>query len=193
MDLGLLREGINEVIASTYQNAAPMGIIFRNGEARMVVYRGSHTAGRIEDHAWIVANFIFDPVLYVRMAFEDLPSEYFHDEEAGGLTIQRLKGTEAWAAYKAIIERRTKETLVIRLSLLREEILSPVIHPVNRGFTSLIEATVHATRYQIAASPELLGWIEHHAAIIRKCGGNREQEALQLLYSFLDKILRNPG
>lgn len=188
MDLGLLKEGINEVIASTFRNAAPMGIIFRNGEARMVVFRGSHTAGRIEEHGWIVANFIFDPVLYVRTAFEDLPPEYFLDEDAGGLIVQRLRETEAWAAYKAIIERRTRDTLVIRLSFLKEEILSPVIHPVNRGFASLIEATVHATRYQVMARPELLGWIEHHAGIVRKCGGSREQEALQLLYIFLNKI-----
>jgi len=191
MGLGLLKEGINEVIASTYQNAAPMGIRFRNGVARMVVYRGSHTAGRIEEYGWIVANFIFDPVLYVRTAFEDLPPEYFFEEETGDLIVHRLKDTEAWAAFKAVIERRTREALVIRLSLLKEEIISPVIHPVNRGFTSIIEATVHATRYQIAASPELLGWIEHHAIIVRKCGGNREQEALQLLFTFLEKIRKN--
>jgi hypothetical protein len=193
MGLGLLREGINEVIASTYQNAAPMGIIFRNGEARMMVYRGSHTAARIEEYGWIVANFIFDPVLYVRTAFEDLPPEYFFEEDAGGLIVQRLKDTEAWAAYKALIQRRTRETLVIKLSLLKEEIVSPVIHPVNRGFNSIIEATVHATRYQITDSPDLLGWIEHHATIVRKCGGNREQEALKLLFTFLDKIRKIPG
>ncbi|HNI42158.1 MAG TPA: DUF447 domain-containing protein, partial [Methanoregulaceae archaeon] len=34
--MGLLREGINEVIATTCRNAAPMGIIYRNGVARMV-------------------------------------------------------------------------------------------------------------------------------------------------------------
>jgi hypothetical protein len=193
MGLGLLREGINEVIASTYQNAAPMGIIFRNGEARMMVYRGSHTAERIEEYGWIVANFIFDPVLYVRTAFEDLPPKYFLKEDAGGLIVQRLKDTEAWAAYNAVVERRTRETLVIRLSLIKEEIVYPVIHPVNRGFTSIIEATVHATRYQITASPDLLGWIEHHATIVRKCGGKREQEALKLLFTFLDKIRKTPG
>ncbi|MDD1713281.1 MAG: DUF447 family protein, partial [Methanoregulaceae archaeon] len=45
--MGLLREGINEVIATTRGNAAPMGIIFREGKITMMVFRGSHTAARL--------------------------------------------------------------------------------------------------------------------------------------------------
>jgi hypothetical protein len=187
MGLGLLREGINEVIATTRKNAAPMGIIFRRGEARMVVFRGGHTAERIEDDGWVVANFLFDPVIFVQTAFEDLSFSYFVDETVDGTVMQRLSGAEAWAAYRTIIERRTDEALIIRLVLLKEEILRPVVHPVNRGFNSVIEATIHATRYRLTGSPELTGWIDHHAGIIRKCGGAREQEALQMLLSYLGK------
>ncbi|MGE5831376.1 MAG: DUF447 domain-containing protein, partial [Methanomicrobiales archaeon] len=64
--MGLLREGINEVIATTWNNAAPMGIIFRDGEYRMVLFRGSHTAMNIERWGWVVANIVHDPVLWVR-------------------------------------------------------------------------------------------------------------------------------
>jgi hypothetical protein len=188
MGLGLLREGINEVIATTFLNAAPMGIIFRRGEARMVVYRGSHTAEQIEDRGWVVANFLFDPVLYVKTAFEDLPPGLFIPEPVEEMIVQRLAGAEAWAAFRAIVERRTTESLMVRLELLKDELLTTAIHPVNRGFNSVIEATVHATRYQMTGNPELRGWIEHHAGIIRKCGGAREQEALQLLSSYLDAI-----
>ena len=52
--MGLLKPGINEVIATTEFNAAPMGIIFREGVARMVVFSGSHTAKNIENE---VLNF----------------------------------------------------------------------------------------------------------------------------------------
>jgi hypothetical protein len=186
MGLGLLREGINEVIATTYLNAAPMGIIFRRGNARMVVYRGSHTAEQIEDQGWVVANFLFDPVLFVKTAFEDLSPGFFIPEPVEGMIVHRLAGTEAWAAFRAVVERRTIETLVVRLELLKDEIIISAVHPVNRGFNSVIEATVHATRYQMTNNPELRGWIEHHAGIIRKCGGAHEQEALQLLFSYLD-------
>lgn len=185
MGLGLLRDGINEVIATTYRNAAPMGIICRHGNARMVVYRESHTAGRIEDDGWLVANFIFDPVIYVRTAFEDLSPDHFTGEEAGGRQVQRLHGAEAWAAYSAFVERKTDETLVVKLSLLREEIIAPVIHPVNRGFNSIIEATVHATRLGRSGDDTLQGLIRHHARLVHRCGGERELEALGLLYGYL--------
>ena len=46
--MGLLKPGINEVIATTEFNAAPMGIIFKEGIARMVIFSGSHTAKNIE-------------------------------------------------------------------------------------------------------------------------------------------------
>jgi hypothetical protein len=185
MGLGLLRDGINEVIATTYQNAAPMGIICRHGEARMVVYRGSHTAGHIEDDGWVVANFIFDPVLYVRTAFEDLPADYFTGEHAGGIPVQRLTGAEAWAAYSAVIERKTNEALIVSLTLLREEIIAPVVHPVNRGFNSIIEATVHATRVVRSDDETLQRLIRHYARLVKRCGGDRELEALSLLFGYL--------
>jgi hypothetical protein len=186
MGLGLLREGVNEVIATTFENAAPMGIIIRGGEARMVVFRGSHTAGRIVDQGWVVANILFDPVLFVRTAFEDLPPSSFVDITVAGIPMQHLAGAEAYVAFHASVERRTTERLMVRLEPLKEELCKPGIYPVNRGFNSIIEATVHATRYLIFRDQELRGWIDHHAAIVRKCGGPREIEALQLLLSYLE-------
>lgn len=186
MGLGLLKDGINEVIATTYRNAAPMGLICRNQVKRMVVFRGSHTAERIRQDGWVVANFIFDPLLYVKTAFEDLPPGEFLDEKAGGIIVQRLSGAEAWAAYHAEVEQETKDALIVKLSSLREVVCISALHPVNRGFNSIIEATVHATRFQVSHDPRLYDLIRHHTALVRRCGGARELEALDLLYTFLD-------
>jgi hypothetical protein len=186
MGLGLLRDGINEVIATTWRNAAPMGLIYRNQTARVVVFRGSHTAERISHDGWVVANFIFDPLVYVKTAFEDLPPDDFLDEEVGTATVQRLAGAEAWAAYHAAVERETDEALIVKLALMKEVVCSPVIHPVNRGFNSIIEATVHATRFQKSRDPRLHDLIRHHASLVRRCGGARELEALDLLSTYLD-------
>ncbi|NTU99527.1 MAG: DUF447 family protein [Methanoregulaceae archaeon] len=183
--MGLLREGVNEVIATTRENAAPMGIIIRGGKARMVVFRGSHTAEQIEETGWVIANILFDPVLFVRTAFEDLPPSFFIDVTVDGIPMQRLAGAEAWVAFSASVERKTTERLMVMLTLLKEELVSPELHPVNRGFSSIIEATVHATRYLIFRDPELRSRIDHHAAIVRKCGGPREIEALRLLFSYI--------
>ncbi|MCQ8893150.1 MAG: DUF447 family protein [Methanolinea sp.] len=183
--MGLLRDGINEVIATTSGNAAPMGII-RDGERySMVVYLGSHTAGNIGRFGWVVANIIHDPVLYVKTAFSDIGPEWFREERAGALTVQRLNGAEAWCAFRAKVARRTKEASLVELEPLREEVIRCEIHPVNRGFSSIIEATIHATRIVRSPSPKLAELISHHAAIVRRCGGREEKEALALLEEIL--------
>lgn len=181
MDVGLLREGINEVIATTRLNAAPMGFILRQAKVRMVVFKGSHTAGAIADHGWVVANYTFDPVLFVKCAFGDLPEDSFIDETAGHMNVQRLADVEAWEAYSAEVSGETDSALTVDLTLLEEKVLAPCIHPVNRGFNSLIEATVHSTRYILNGDPVLWDLIQHHFSLVRRCGGEREMEAMSLL------------
>ncbi|HJX56266.1 MAG TPA: DUF447 domain-containing protein, partial [Methanoregula sp.] len=146
--MGLLRSGINEVIATTSFNAAPMGIHYREGKAGMVLFTGSHTAQNIEHDGWVVANFVYDPVLYVKTAFEDLSHDAFLEEVVGGRKMYRLAGTDAWAAFTATLERKTSNTMMVRLVPETEIIEEVALHPVNRGFNSIIDATVHATRYR---------------------------------------------
>jgi len=183
--MGLIREGINEVIATTAHNAAPMGIHLRNGSATMVLFAGSHTAENIERDSWVVANFVYDPVLFVRTAFEDLPHESFIDEPVNGTMMQRLKGADAWAAFTATVEHKTREVMGVRLTLEKEIIEDVCIHPVNRGFSSVIDATVIATRYKENRDQELHQLIGYHAGIVRKCGGKRDIEALDLLLKYI--------
>ena len=187
--MGILKGGINEVIATTRHNAAPMGIHVRNGKTTVILFKGSHTAANVQKDGWIVANFIHDPVLYVRTAFDDLPGEMFIDEPVGDTTMQRLKGADAWAAFTVTIDHETPEAIVGVLTLRKELIREPLIHPVNRGFGSLIDATVHATRYQKTRDAHLKDLIEYHAGIIRKCGGKQELAALALLLGY---IAENP-
>jgi hypothetical protein len=183
--VGLLAEGINEVIATTDNNAAPMGIINRGGSLHMVLFRGSHTARNVARDRWVVANFVFDPVLYVWTAFDDLPPEAFVREEIDGLIVSRLRDVEAWAAFAADVERSSDEAIIIRLTPLKEEVLDLRLHPVNRGFYSVVDATVHATRYVRSRDPWLGRLIEHHTGLARKCGGPREWEALKLLERYI--------
>ncbi len=185
MGMGLLREGINEVIATTEWNAAPMGIICRDQSMRMVVFHGSHTAANIARTGWVVANFIFDPVIYVQTAFSDLDREQFISERVGDLWVQRLSDAEAWAAFSAEVIRETNEALLVDLTQLYEQMLTCAVHPVNRGFSSIIEATIHATRYLRNKDPALMGLIKHHASLVHRCGGAREQKALDMIWEYL--------
>jgi hypothetical protein len=186
--MGLLREGINEVIATTRGNAAPMGIIVRDEKITMVVFRESHTAARLSSHGWVAANFLVDPVVYVKTAFDDLPASAFMEEIAGDIPFERLVAAEAWAGFRAEIERTTREALVVRLSPVCEHIIKPTVHPVNRGFNSIIEASIHATRWMRTRDPALALLIRHHTGVIRKCGGPQDLEALSLLLSYIPDL-----
>ena len=183
--MGLLNEGINEVIATTRFNAAPMGVFCREGQFTMVLFPGSHTAHNIESGGWVVANIVHDPVLYVTTAFSDLPQDAFIPVMIKGRQMYRLGLTDAWQAFDAKIEHRGTKSITARLSPLHEEILLSAVLPVNRGFNSIIDATVHATRYAITRDPSLKQLIDYHAGIVRKCGGKRELEALGLLMRYI--------
>jgi len=183
--MGLLREGINEVIATTAFNAAPMGIRYGDGNYSLTLFSGSHTASNVERDRWLVANILFDPVLYVKTAFEDLSKEAFCEEEVNGKTVQRLKAAEAWVVFSAKVGLKTAEATQVSLIVERESVASLKVRPVNRGFNSIIDATIHATRYIISHDAELMRLIDYHSVIIRKCGGPREREALELLGKYL--------
>jgi len=150
-----------------------------------VLFSGSNTAENIERDGWVVANFVQDPVVYVRTAFEDLPRHSFIEEQVSAKTITRLAGADAWAVFMATIVRRTNESMIVRLVLEKEIIEEVAVHPVNRGFNSIIDATVHVTRYRENQDPELKKWIDYHVGIVRKCGGKRELEALELLKKYM--------
>ena len=181
-----MQEGINEIIATTRLNAAPMGIICRNGRLMMAVFRTSHTAAHIEEEGVIVANITHDPVLFVKTAFIDLPPEDFIKEEADGRPVWRLKEAACWVAYDAMVEQKTDLKLLVSLTPLRTELIHTPIVPVNRGFNSIIEATVHGTRYVITRDPHLKQLIDHHADLVRRCGGEREMITLKLLYEYIE-------
>ena len=72
--------------------------------------------------------------------------------------------------------------IVVSLNPEKEIIEEVTLHPVNRGFNSIIDATVHATRFKITRDPELKTLIDYHAGIVRKCGGKKELEALAMLW-----------
>lgn len=183
--MGLLKGGINEVIATTAFNAAPIGIHYRERKYRIVLFLGSHTAENIARDGWVVANLIHDPLLYVKTAFEDLPRERFIEEPVNGRTMHRLAGADGWVAFSATVEHRTAETMTVSLKPEQERIEEVVLYPVNRGFNNLIDATVHATRYKVTRDPELKNLIEYEAGIVRKCGGKKELEALAVLENYI--------
>ena len=97
----------------------------------------------------------------------------------------RLAGAEAWVAFTATVERTTDGAMMVRLTQEKEIIEEVAVHPVNRGFNSIIDATVHATRYRANRDPGIKKSIDYHAGIMRKCGGKNELEALGILMGYI--------
>lgn len=195
IDTGLwpMQEGINEIIATTRMNAAPMGIICRDNRLMMAVYRSSHTASRIEEGSPVVANIIHDPVIFVQTAFGDLSEDDFIIETAGDIRYWRLKAARSFVVYRTRIEQKSDQKLLVVLTPLYASLMESPDLPVNRGLNSIIEATVHATRYVISKDPELKRLIDHHGDLVRRCGGRRESEALSLLLSYISSFSVCPG
>lgn len=196
MELGILGDGINEVIATTADpatgapNAAPMGIICRKGRIMMRLFHGTDTERNIRASGWVVANLTYDPMVYVQSAFGDLPEDAFAEITAGESNLhlptpmQRLRTCEAWEAFTATIVSDNPETLVVELTPVASEIISLQPHPPSRAFAGIIEATVHATRYVMNRDPALWAMIEQAAETVRKCGGTEHFAAIDVLLAY---------
>ncbi|MDU9376500.1 hypothetical protein McpSp1_11210 [Methanocorpusculaceae archaeon Sp1] len=180
--MGLLGEGITEVIAVTKDNAAPMGIIVKPGMSpRMILFKGSATVENILKHGWVTANFVSDCYLYPQYAFSDAAPSDLSEVFVGGVMMQRLSGADAWMGFLTQVLHETEETYYIELMPVASEYIREDPRPINRGFNSVIDATVHATRYVHSRDDSLKMLIEYHLGIIAKCGGPREREAGALL------------
>jgi uncharacterized protein len=180
-----MQEGINEIIATIKCHAAPMGVICRDGRIMMAVFKTSHTAALIEETGLVVANIVHDPVLFVKGAFSDLDPVEFTEFEVDDRKVYRLSSAKSWVVYRARIDQKTEQKLLIGLDPISIETALDVIVPINRGLNNIIEAAVHGTRYIITRDHALKHMIDHHISLVKRCGGEREFQALGLLQEYI--------
>jgi hypothetical protein len=178
------REGISEVIATTRDdqpNAAPIGIIKRDS-LYALIYKDSHTFRNVKKNRELVANFVLDPLLFVKTAFEDLDPSFFRSDEA----VPVLTAAYAWVEFACtIVDRPTQKSALVKLLPVRSVVLQRPIVTISRAFCAVIEATIHATRYRTFKDPKYLELVARYENIVRKCGGTQELQAFQLLKKHL--------
>ncbi|NIA03409.1 MAG: DUF447 family protein [Nitrospirae bacterium] len=185
-----MSEGINETIITTISqngtfNAAPIGLIRRDGKLTVRIYNESHTCTNIQDTGLLAANMVDDPVLFVQSALADLDDEMFEKiriENYGVFPV--LVQASAWIIFKADYQKGNK-TLTAELYPIIGEIRRSKITNINRGFNAVIEATIHATRYVVFRDEKYLRSIKTYKYIIDKCGGIREKKAYELIIKLL--------
>ena len=178
----LLDARITETVATTHDaegepNAAPMGVLSEDGETYARLWEGSTTLGNVRATNEVVVNFTRDPVVYVESALGD---------GAGFVADGRLRDADGWVECDAERVDGCEDDEVTRWNLVERErrIESHVVPTHSRGFASVIEATVHATR--LGFKPELRDLYEHHVDVAERCGGEREREAVERLCGYVD-------
>ncbi len=186
-----IREGISETIVSTglaFPNAAPIGIIVKGGRPFVRLFKGTHTWENVLRERYLVANVVYNPLLFVRSTFFDLEPSEFDYVPARGLNFPVLKEAAAWIIFECINLKNTDQALIADLIPVeagfneanRKELPVP-----NRGFNAVLEATVHATRYQLSGDEKYLKLIRHYESLSSRCGGENEKKAMKLLCEVL--------
>jgi len=179
-----IHEGISETIFTTLSNegvpnAAPVGLRLKNGKLFALMYN-SKTLENILSRSAAAANIVDDPVLIVQSALSDIEPDKF--EFVDGYSV--LKNAQGWILFDCRCKKGENITRV-DLTPIRGNINYMKIQPINRGFNAVIEAAVHATRYVISGEQRFLEHIRYYDTIVKKCGGVRSREAMELLYRLI--------
>ncbi|MHB8103879.1 MAG: DUF447 domain-containing protein [Methanosarcina sp.] len=187
-----IRDGISETIVSTgleHPNAAPIGIIIKGGRPFVRLFKGSHTWANVLKEKYLAANIVYNSLLFVRSTFFDLEPSEFDYVPVRGLSFPILKEAAAWVIFECINVKNTDQALVADLVPIEagfNEANRKDLPVPNRGFNAVLEATVHATRYQLSGDEKYLELIRHYETLASKCGGENEKKAMKLLYKVLE-------
>ncbi len=179
-----IHEGISEIILTTISpdgvpNAAPMGLHRKGGRLFARIYN-SKTLDNILSKPIAAANIVDNPNLFVQSALSDIEPEKF--EFVDGFPL--LKEALGWIIFDCACKKGEKIS-VIELSPVKGEIIERKLQPINRGFNAVVEAAIHATRYVVLKERKYLDCIEYYNSIVKKCGGEREKDAMRLLYELI--------
>lgn len=186
-----IREGISEMIISTgleFPNAAPIGIIVKNGRTFVRLFKGTHTWANVFKEKYLAANVVYDSLLFVRSTFFDLEPSEFDYVSACGLNFPILKEAAAWIVFECTDLKDTDQALVADLIPVKAGFIEAnrkSLPVPNRGFNAVLEATVHATRYQLTGEEKYLELIRRYESLASRCGGENEKKAMKLIYEVL--------
>lgn len=182
-------DGISETIVTTMQgwspNAAPIGIIRKGNRVFIRLFKGSITYFNVHSEGVLVANVVNDPVIFVRSTFSNLKESDFSFVSVSGREFPVLKDALSWVVFECNNMKMSHEALVAELLPIHAHINRSPVQTPNRGFNAVIEAAVHATRYKLTGDEKYLKLIRAYSAIVSKCGGEREKNAINMLNDFL--------
>lgn len=185
-----ISEGVSEVILTCgydFPNAAPIGIIQKYDRMFLRLFSGSKTHENLKKENYFAANITKSSLLFAKTAFSNLPESDFTyvsipEISLNSLKIPVLSDSEGFIIFKCINKKETPDFLFIDIEPIYFKKNSNFGKTfINRGFNSLIDATVHLTRYQVTHDPKYIELITYHQGIIQRCGRPEDKEALLYL------------
>jgi len=191
-----LTEGITEWILTTKNaageeisaNAAPIGIIQKNGKICLRLFKGSKTFENLRREEYFAANVTDDTVLYAESAFYDLDENRFEYREyqPQAMPAERipvLKEADCVILFRCADRNETNELLIIEIEPI-DCMIQNADKPgfvINRGINAVIEACVHMTRYELTKDRAYIDKINQLQEIVFKCGRKRDREAFEII------------
>lgn len=185
-----INEGISEVIVTTYQgwspNAAPMGIIRKGDDLFVRLFKGSNTYSNVKSEHMLVANLVYDPLVFVRSTFGNLAESEFEVLSYEGRGFAAIRKALCWVVFECTEIKETSESMIAKLvpKHARENVCN--FRSINRGFNLVIESCVHATRYELTNDEKYMRLIKAYSSTVNKCGSDNDKEAMTLLLKRYD-------
>ncbi|ABE51224.1 DUF447 domain-containing protein [Methanococcoides burtonii] len=183
-DFGIT-EGISEVIVTTYQgwspNAAPIGIIRKGDDVFVRLFKGSQTYKNVKAERMLVANLVYDPLIFVRSTFGNITESEFKVLSYGGRAFATVRDSSCWVVFECDEFKETSGAIVAKLIPRHAHVGRCIFNSINRGFNLVVESCVHATRYELTNNEKYMRLIEAYSITVNKCGSGRDKEAMELL------------
>lgn len=186
-----ITEGISEVIVTTYKgwepNAAPIGIIRKGNDVFVRLYKGSQTYDNVKEEQLLVANLVYDPLIFVRSTFGNLAESEFEVLSYEGRGFATIRESSCWVVFECDGVRETSEAIVAKLIPIHAHAGRCIFNSINRGFNLVVESCVHATRYELTNDEKYMRLIKAYSVTVNKCGSELDKEAMVLLLKRYDE------
>ncbi|RNI12107.1 DUF447 family protein [Methanohalophilus sp. RSK] len=184
-------DGISEIILTSGMenpNAAPIGLIRKDNRVFIRLYKGSTTYENVKRDKIFAANVTYDPLLFIKSTFSNLGEENFKYHPLDSKSIPMLKNSASSVIFRCDEIKHTKQAMTAEIIPMDAVANDYRPKAINRGLTAVIEAAVHATRYELTGDNKFLDLIDQCLETTCKCGGQREKDAAEILLNEIDEI-----
>jgi hypothetical protein len=184
-------EGISEIILTCgieNPNAAPIGLIRKDDRIFIRLYKGSTTYENVKLEKIFAANVTCDPLLFIKSTFSNLEDENFKYHPLNSQNIPLLKNSASSVIFKCDEIKHTEHAMTAEIIPIYAVANYHRPRAINRGLTAVIEAAIHATRYELTENDKFLDLIDQCLETTYKCGGQKEKDAAEILLNEIGKI-----